>query len=261
MKSIVLLALLAGCATVPAGHRAVVTVGGKVTDVLDEGIHWGASYWLNPLLDITTLTIQVQASEFEASASSRDLQTVTTEVTVNWKRGEDQVQKHYEEYPDILRRVIAPAVQESLKAITAQYTAEQMITSRPDVKAAMEGILKERLQPVGVDVLAISITDFRFSAKFDDAIEAKMEAEQRALKAERELQRIEIEAKQAIAAAEGQKQAMILAAQGEAESIRIQGDALRQNPSVLELRRIEKWNGKLPDVTSGQGVSMMKVIE
>lgn len=258
---VLLLALTTACTQVPAGHRGVETYGGKVSTVLDEGVHFGIGYWFNPLVAVDLLTVQVQADDAQATASSKDLQNVTTDVTLNWQRDVGAVQRHFEEYPSIRSRVIQPAIQESVKAITARYTAEELITKRPEAKAAIQDQLTTRLGEVGVNVLALSITNFSFSRKFDDAIEAKMEAEQRALKAERELQRIEIEARQAIAAAEGQKQAAILAAQGEAEAINIQGEALRKNPTVIDLRRVEKWDGKLPEYMSEDGSMLLRTIK
>lgn len=243
---ILLVLLLSACVTVPAGNLGVETYGGKVHQVLEPGVHYGPGYWFHPLVAVKQMSVQVQGSDFSTNASSKDLQNVTTEVTLNWRRPEDQVINHYENYPGILNRVIEPAVHEAVKAVTAHYTAEELITERPAVKAAIEEQLSLRLTQVGIIIDAVQITEFAFSQKFDDAIEAKMEAEQNALKASNDLNRIRIEAEQIAATAEGQAAATLAKARAEAEGIELRGEALKRNPGVIDWERTQKWDGKLP---------------
>jgi len=150
-------------------------------------------------------------------------------------------------------RIIDPAILEVVKAVTARYSAEELITKRPQVSEAMRLALTERLKEYNIAVDAFSIVAFSFSKVFAEAIEAKQTAEQLALKARRDLERIKIEADQ-----------KITAAKAEAESLRLQ----RANISadLIELRRIEanlkaieKWNGILPQVTGGGGVPLIGV--
>jgi prohibitin 2 len=146
-------------------------------------------------------------------------------------------------------KVIDPAIQESVKAATAQFTAEQLITQRPLVSQSIKEVLLQRLAPRGILVEELSITEFNFSPEFSRAIEAKQVAEQDALRAERELRRVQIEAQQRVAQAEADAKAKIVVAQAEAESLRLQREVI--SPALLQLRYIEKWNGVLPRFTSG----------
>ncbi|MGH9954598.1 MAG: SPFH domain-containing protein, partial [Nitrososphaeraceae archaeon] len=163
---------------------------------------------------------------------------------------------------DYANRVIAPAIQESVKQVTARYNAENLITNRETVKDEIESQILQRLAAYNVDVEALSITEFQFSEQFRRAVEAKVEAEQRALQATNDLRRIEIEAQQAearaigeqqanIARAEGVRQAAVLQAQGEAEAIRIVEAQLQENPRYLEWLKTQRWDGVLPLVTAG----------
>jgi regulator of protease activity HflC (stomatin/prohibitin superfamily) len=167
---------------------------------------------------------------------------------------------------DYASRVVSPAIQESVKQVTARYNAENLITNRETVKAEIETQIEQRLGPYGIDVETISITEFQFSEQFRRAVEAKVEAEQRALQATNDLRRIEIEAQQAearaigeqqsnIARAEGVRQAAVLQAQGEAEAIQIVEAQLRENPRYLEWLKTQRWDGVLPLVTGGAGAT------
>jgi len=142
-------------------------------------------------------------------------------------------------------RVIDPLTHEAIKAVTARYTAAELITDREKVRSEIKDMLKSRLMEYNIFVVDISIVNFSFSKQFTEAIENKIAAEQMALKAQRDLDRIKIEAQQKVAQA-----------QAEAEALRLQ----RQNitPELVELRRIEamqeairKWNGVMPNVTGG----------
>jgi len=137
-------------------------------------------------------------------------------------------------------RIIAPSIQEGVKAVTARFTAEELITKREEVKEQIKANLTIRLSEHAIMVDEFNIIDFEFSPSFNEAIESKVKAEQLKLKADRDLERIKIE-----------KEQMIAAAQGKAEAIRIEAQALIQNPKVVELRWIEKWDGKVPTYWGG----------
>jgi len=242
--SIILLVLASAAmnsiAVISAGHRGVLLTWGKVENrILDEGISF-----ITPFMNqVVVMSVQTEKYSTEASSASSDLQIVSTEVTVNYRIKSERVNYVYQQLSmDFEDRVIQPAVQEVVKASTAQFTAEQLITQRPMVKSVIEESLKEKLSMISensLEVQSVSITDFDFSPQFNTAIEAKVTAEQQALKADRDLQRIKIEAEQKIAMA-----------QAEAKSIEIQSKALRDNPDILRLRWIEKWNGLLPQFLS-----------
>jgi regulator of protease activity HflC (stomatin/prohibitin superfamily) len=142
-----------------------------------------------------------------------------------------------------------------VKAVTARYTAEELITKRPAVSEEMRATLSERLRAYNIHVDAFSIVGFSFSKIFMEAIESKQTAEQLALKAKRDLDRIKIEAEQ-----------KITAAQAEAESLRLQRanisiDLIELRKVEANLRAIDKWNGILPQVTGSGPVPFIGIGE
>ncbi len=224
--------------TINAGNRGVLLTFGKPTmDAKIEGFHLKVPF----IQTIKKMEVKTQKYEAQASSASKDLQIVSTSIAVNYHLLSEMVPEIYRDvgigYND---RLTQPAVQEVVKAVTAQFTAEELITKRPDVKEKIKFELQERLNERGIIVEDISITNFDFSESFNSAIEAKVTAEQQKLKADRDLERIKVEAEQ-----------KITQAKAEAESIRIQSEALKSNSDILELRAIEKWDGILPKVTGG----------
>ena len=219
--------------TVSAGERGILLQFGAVQDkVFDEGL-----YFKVPLVQtVVKMDVKVQKDEIEAGASSKDLQIVTSKIALNYHLDPDSVNKIWQEIGrNYNSRIIAPSIQEAVKSVTAKFTAEELITKREEVKEQIKFNLSERLSNSFIVVDEFNIIDFNFSPAFNEAIEAKVTAEQLKLKADRDLERIKIEADQNIASA-----------QGKAEAIRIEANALRANPQVVELRWIEKWNGVVP---------------
>jgi len=215
---------------VDAGARGVVLRFGAVTNrILNEGF-----YFITPVLEtVQIMDVQIQKFESPARAASKDLQDVTTEVTVNYKLNPNEVHTVYQTLrSDYVSRVLVPAVEESVKAVAANYDAEELITKRPMVRADIEQALTGKISKFGILVEAVSITDFQFSTVFAQSIEAKVVAVQAALEAENKLMQIEIEALQTEAIAKGQadaaikqaignKEAAITIAEGEAAAIRL----------------------------------------
>jgi prohibitin 2 len=253
--------LTASVKIVEAGHRGVLLKFGAVDTAtsLSEGIHF-----VTPFRDnVVQLEVRTQKTVENAASASRDLQDVSTQVAVNYHINPESAQLLYQQLGyDYANRVIAPAIQESVKQVTARFNAENLITNRETVKSEIEQQIKQRLAAYNIAVEALSITEFQFSEQFRRAVEAKVEAEQRALQANNDLRRIEIEAQQAearaigeqqanIARAEGVRQAAVLQAQGEAEAIQIVEAQLRENPRYLEWLKTQRWDGVLPLVTSG----------
>ena len=254
---------------VDAGHRGVLVKFGNVdTDnSLDEGIHFVVPFRDN----VVPLEVRTQKIVESATSASKDLQDVSTQVALNYHIDPDRAQVLYQQLgPDYSNRVILPAIQESVKQVTARFNAEELITKRETVKNQIEEQITARLAPYNIVVDALSITEFAFSQQFTTAVEAKVEAQQRALQAQNELRRIQIEAQQNeaqaigeqkanIARAEGIKQANVLQAEGEAQAITIINQQLRNNPTYLEWLKATKWDGVLPLVTGGgsggQGVT------
>ncbi|MHB8121396.1 MAG: prohibitin family protein [Desulfuromonadaceae bacterium] len=231
------------------GQRGIVLNFGAVqSQVMDEGLHV-----LIPVMQkVAIIDVKVQKVETDAAAASADLQDISTRVALNYHVIPDKANIVYQSIGvQFAERIIDPAIQEVVKAVTAKYTAEELITKRAIVGEAMRLALAERLVVNNIAVDAFSIMTFSFSKVFTEAIESKQTAEQLALKAKRDLDRIKIEAEQ-----------KITAARAEAESLRLQ----RANIStdLIELRKIEanmkaieKWNGILPQVTGGGSIPLI----
>ncbi|MEK6615191.1 MAG: prohibitin family protein [Bacteroidota bacterium] len=236
---------------IDAGQRGIVLNFGAVQGkVLNEGIHFKVPV----MQDVVKMNVQVQKVQTDASSASSDLQDVTLSVALNYHIVPDKANIVYQTIGvEFKERIIDPAIQEVTKAVSAKYSAEELITKRPAVGTAMKDALTEKLLAYNIAVDAISIVTFSFSKVFMDAIEAKQTAEQHALKAKRDLDRIKIEAEQTVAAATA-----------EAEALRLQ--KMNISPDLIELRKIEanlkaieKWNGILPSVTGNGAVPFIGV--
>lgn len=240
---VLLMVTLAPFGTVPAGYRGVMTTfGSPSSEVLSEGIHFRV-----PLAQkLNLVNVSIQKGEGDGDAASRDLQTVHTRIALNYHvKPEAAVSVFRDLGNEPGTRIIIPSVQEAVKAVTARFTAEELIAKRTDVRDEIVTQLRERLARHGVVVDEFSIVNFNFSHSFNEAIEAKTTAEQLKLKAERDLQRIEVEAKQ-----------RVVQAKAEAESLAVQRQQI--TPELIQLRQMEnqrmaidKWDGKLPNVSGG----------
>ncbi|MGE5657207.1 MAG: prohibitin family protein [Actinomycetota bacterium] len=229
---------------VGAGQRGVLMEFGEVQPrVLKEGIHF-----IIPLVNtVEKLSVRVQKHEISAEASSKDLQEVFTDVALNWHIIPEQANAIFQEIGNeiqIVDRIINPAVEEVLKAVMAQYTAEEIITKRGEVKTAVDDLLKFRLSHYYIDVDDISLVHVHFSQRFSDAVEAKQIAEQ-------EAKRAEFVALKAVKEAE----AKVNLAKGEAEAQRLLRETL--SPEILQKQTIDKWNGSLPLIIGDQGTKIL----
>ena len=244
---------------VDAGNRGILLHWNAVdlsAPPLDEGIHF-----LVPFQDdIVQMEVRTLKYDKDTRSASKDLQSVETTVTVNYHPDKERVHILFKEIGlDYENRVIQPAIEETVKQVTANYNAEELITKRPLVKADIEDAIRERLNQFDVITEVISITDFEFSALFNKAIESKVEAEQNALRAENDLRRIEVEARQHEATAEGLAAANIAEARGEAEAIAIINQALSTNPNYFEWLKIQAWDGVLPLVVGEGGTPFIQI--
>ena len=244
---------------VDAGNRGILTHWNAVdltNPPLDEGIHF-----VIPFQD-EVVQMEVRTLKYDTStrSASKDLQTVQTTVTVNYHPDTERVHFLYKEIGlSYENRVIQPAIDETVKQVSANYNAEELITKRPLVKSDIENAIRERLNQFYIDTEVISITDFEFSPLFAKAIESKVEAEQKAQKAENDLIRIEVEARQLEAQAVGLAAANIAEAQGEAEAISIINQALSNNPFYLEWLKTQAWDGRLPLVVGEGGTPFIAI--
>jgi prohibitin 2 len=250
------------CTTVDAGHVGIVKVFGAVkAETLAEGIHWK-----KPWESVVEFEVRLRSLNNKAAAASKDLQTVTTEITIQYSPNAAMVSDIYRSIGDIARLepvIVAPAVQESLKSVTAQFTAEELITQRQRVKGEVEAAIKTFIDATlhekglsgAIDVANIAITDFKFSEEFNKAIEAKVKAEQEALKAINEKTRRITDAEATTAeqklAADAKAYSTDVESKARASAIQREADALKASPELIQLRAIERWNGALPTYLGG----------
>ena len=256
---------------VESGHVGVVrTLGAVQPKPLPEGFHIK-----KPFLDkIEQIDIRLTKANAKSQAASKDLQTVTTQVTVQYSLVGDVAPLTYQKIGDrevVSATLIEPAIQESVKAITAQYTAEQLVTKRAEVKLqiqqAINNFIDITLKEKGVNnslrIANVAITDFDFSDEFNKAIELKVKAEQEALQAKNEKTRRVTQAEAAAAekelAADATAYEIEAASKARADAIEREAKALKNNPELIQLRIAEKWDGKLPKFSGSEGVPLINV--
>lgn len=222
--------------TVSTGQLGIRRTLGKVSGTVEPGLYFKLPFFQ----DVVKMDIQVQKEQAQASAASKDLQTVNAQIAINYKLDEAKVLDLFSRIgADYKTKVIDPAIQEVVKAATAQYTAEELITKRPEVTDKIQVALVEKLGTSDILVSAngVSITNFDFSQSFNAAIEAKVTAEQNALAAKNKLAQVEFEAQQTITTAK---------ATAEAQRISSAALAAQGGSDYVQLKAIEKWNGILP---------------
>lgn len=235
-------------AIVPAGKVGIQDTFGNVSnDLLPAGFHIKS-----PITGVVKMSVQIQKYDAEATSATNDLQDASTKVSVNYHLDSSKAIEVYktigEEYAEV---VLTPAVQEAVKAATAQFNAEDLIQTREAAKAKIEENLKKRMVNFGIIVDVVNITDFKFSEKFTQAIEAKVTAQQSALEAKNKLEQIQVEADQARARAQGEADALKITADAQAYQLEVINNKLTQNPLLVQYKAIEKWNGSMPQVTGG----------
>ncbi|MCQ2448857.1 MAG: prohibitin family protein [Clostridia bacterium] len=237
--AVLLVIILLNCFTVvEAGHTGVVVTLGRVNDnVLQEGIHVKIPF----AQQVVKIDNRIVKLEVQTEAFSKDLQTVATTLAINYRVDTAKSYSIYKnigaDYESVL---VAPAVNEVLKAITSRYTAEESVTNRELISDGLVEGLNQKLNETGLYVTDVNIINFDFSEAFINAIEEKQVAQQKLLKAETEKQT-------AITNAQAEAEATRIKAEGEAAA----NDKLNKSltDKVIEYSKIEKWNGELPQVT------------
>lgn len=229
--------------TIPAGNRGILLQFNAVHGVLGEGPHW-----ITPFIQSVELVeVRTQKESADATAASKDLQSVQTKVAINYHVDPSSVGTLFQKVGrEFATRIIDPATQETVKAVVANYTAEELINKRSEVKDQIDRALSDRLKyyDIVVEPGGVSLTNFEFSQDFNKAIEQKQVAQQLAEQQKYVLQRAKLEADTAIATAKGKAEA----AQLEASALNAQGGA-----KVLAKAWIEKWDGHLPSVSGNGG--------
>ena len=243
---IFLSALLSSITVIQSGTIGVLSTMGAVSDQpMTQGLHFRVPF----VTTVTKMDVKTLIIETECSAASKDLQTISSKVALNYHVNPDTAPKLYKEVGTGYQTVIiAPAIQESVKAVTAKFSAEELITRRQEVSIQIKDELSEKLLPYGVIVDLFNITDLEFSQAFNASIEAKQIAQQEALKAEQELNKVIIEAKQVVEKAKAEAQAKKAIADADAYSIKTLQEQLAQSTAYIEYEKIQKWDGKLPQV-------------
>ena len=222
---------------VPAGYTGVRVTAGKVSPtVLTAGPHFKV-----PIMQsIVNIDNRIQRTDVTGNAASKDLQNVSSNVSVNYRVQSSESANLYSNIGDGWdETVVRPAVQESLKAVMAQFTAEELITKRQETSTQIAEIIAQKIEPYGLSVSAVNILSMDFSAEFNAAIEAKQTAQQNALKAEQDLARIEVEAQQKVVQAEA-----------DAKANRIRSESITDQ--ILMSEFLEKWDGKMPYVVGSE---------
>ncbi len=239
---------------VPAGSTGVVVTLGKVSNtILSEGFHLKIPF----IQVVEPISNKIQVQTVDAAAVSKDLQTVSSNIAVNFRVGLDSSASIFKNIGSNYQTIVLlPAVQESMKSVSAKYTAEELITLRAQVGEEIKETLESKVNEYGIVIEKFNIVNFDFSEDFNAAIEAKQVAEQTLIKTKTEQEQAivvaEAEAKQKIIAAEAEAQAIAKKAEAQAEANRKISESLNQ--TLVEYEKIQKWNGELPQVTGGNAI-------
>lgn len=242
MKNIILALLvglsLVGCATVDTGYRGVVLSWGKPTgETKTEGISF-----LMPFsgYDVKALNVQTQSDAIETDARSKDSQVVKTSVTINYHLDPTQVIAIFDQLRyDEKERVLDPTVHDAVTAATGKFKAQDLVANRDGVASAIDSALRKKMAPYHIIIEQVLVTNIAFDQQFQQAVEQTMTAQQ-------ELATAKIEAEKAKATAIGAAQAQ-------------QAQKQTLTPLILQKQWIDKWNGVLPTVTSGNSNMLMQI--
>ena len=273
------LIVLPNCfATVPVGSTGIMLTMGKVEDTaLPEGMHFKIPF----VQRIVSMDNRVKKLELSTEAFSKDIQTVSATLAVNYRL---QTEKTFEIYKTTGTayedNLIVPATHEVLKSVCAQYTAEELISKRAESSDKMRDELDAKLSQIGISITDFNIIDFDFSDEFISAVaeqlkkKAATENETAIAQAEREKQvsikQSEAEAERVRIAAEAQAQSTLIAAQAEADAVKLAADAeayrLEQIGKQLTDKTIlntleDNWNGELPGVIGAGAAGILNLDE
>ncbi len=234
--ALIVIIVVANCFTVvkPGHSGVVVTLGSVNQTVLAEGLHVKIPF----ITQVVQVDNRVLKTEVAAVSASKDLQNVYSTIAINYRVNTAASATLYQnvglDYDNI---IVKPAIQECVKAVSANFTAEELITNRQMISSQMEAAIAEKINPFGLSIEVFNIINFEFSEEFNKAIEEKQTAQQNALKAEQDLARIKIEAEQTIEQAKA-----------EAEAYRLKNEQITDKVILMEF--ISKWDGKMPQVVS-----------
>ena len=259
--------------SVPTGTRGVLTQFGAIKQIEPEGL-----VVVYPIQHLQIFSVRAESAEIkDAPGVTSDQQRVDTDLTVRYNIVPDKVAFVYENYSHDgdLQSYVQTATQETFKAVTAKYTAPELISKRAQLAIDIRSLLQTKLDNYGAHVINIDMTNFEWSKEYAAAINQKVTQEQLRQVADNQLKTVESQQKQKVAIAEAEASALkaksdgdayatitaanaqskgyLMQATAQADAIRVQNAALKENKDVLDLRRIEvelakanKWNGALP---------------
>lgn len=205
-----------------AGEVGVVTRFGKL---MQNRLNPGLNFVIPYVDRVTHMNLRIVKHEVDSEGATKDLQSVSVRVAVAYQLQNENVTKLYETIGDddrINETILFPAIQEAVKATSAEFTAEELITKRNEFKTEVDKALKERVAGYYFNIEEVSIVNFSFSDAFNQAVESKQVAEQRAKQAGYEVEQMK----------------------KEVEKYKLQSESLTDN--ILRKMYIEKWDGKLP---------------
>jgi regulator of protease activity HflC (stomatin/prohibitin superfamily) len=255
IAGIVLAAAANAAVIVDAGHVGVVTRFGAVTGTTFQQ---GLNYKIPFAEAVWVADVRTEKEQVDAAAASRDLQEVKSTIALNYHLDAQHAATVYRQIgPQYKQRIVDPAIQEAFKFTTAQFTAEELITQREDVKNRARGFLRERLGAFNVIVDELNIVSFEFAKSFNDAIEAKQVAAQRVQQSLREQERAKVEAETRVITAQGEAQAVLTRARAAAEAQTLQRSTLSE--LYVNFLAVDKWDGKVPQVTGTGGTPLIQL--
>lgn len=256
--------------TVPVGSTGILLTMGKVQDsALSEGVHLKLPF----IQKIISMDNRVKKLELSTEAFSKDIQTVSATLAVNYRL---QTEKTFSIYKTAglayEANLIVPATHEVLKSVCAQYTAEELISKRAESSDKMRDELDAKLSDIGISVTDFNIIDFDFSDEFISAVESKQVAEQLKKKAATEnetaIAQAEREKQVAIKQSEAQAQSVLIAAQAEADAVKLAADAeayrlqkIGEQVTDMTVKNTlaERWDGKLPGVIGMEAAGILNL--
>lgn len=273
LSFLIILVLFVGCNlmfgswyTVEQGERGIVTRNGALLYIAEPGLHFKF-----PFIDgVREISVRNEKKEYDKLAGySKDLQTAELRVSVNYKVDPTKVGFVFKEYgvDSYVDKALDPQVYKSVKEIFGRYTAAEVVSKREQLNSEIQAAINIMMQNTGLIVETVQLENVDFSDTYEAAIEAAAQAEADVKKVRQQLERDKIEAEKNAALAKGKADAEVERARGmkavadaEAYAIQKRGDALRENPKLVEMTLAEKWNGVLPtSMVPGQSVPFLNV--
>ncbi len=286
IAAVVLIAIIVICATsivtVPTGHTGVLVTFGKVENgVLEEGLHVKL-----PWQNVVSMDNRTQKSTLNVQAFSSDIQQVDIACSVNYSINSATAQELYRKVgANYYSTIMENRINENIKAVFSQYSAENLISSRSELSTKLTEQLSNEMKTHGINIITVSIENIDFSDKYTDAVESKQVAEQAKLqaqieqeqktmeqKAEAERAQITAQSKAEVNKIQAEAEAEILQmkAAAEAEALRIKSEAeaaanqqLAESVTdeLIEYLITQGWDGKLPTVMGDGAVSIFDILK